>query len=95
MTKPLRAYDSSLGDVMHDDKTGENWCEDYCIEKELVQGLDVGSAEGCDQCGELVIEDSNGIMHTFKIVAIHQCLIPEDAYILLGDDIHQVWAVGR
>ncbi len=35
MTKPLQAHDSGFGDVMHDDETGEDWCEDYCIEKGL------------------------------------------------------------
>ncbi len=55
----------------------------------------MGSAEECDQCREFVVKDSNGIMHTCKIVATHQCLIPEDAYTLLGDDMHKVWVVGR
>ncbi|KAK0435886.1 hypothetical protein EV421DRAFT_2086987 [Armillaria borealis] len=95
MTEPLPEYDYRPGSVQHDDETGEDWCEELCIEKGLVQGLDVGSAEGCDRCGEFVVEDTDGIAHTFKIRAAHQCLIPEDVYTLLGDSTGRAWAVGR
>ncbi|KAK0214643.1 hypothetical protein EDD85DRAFT_963094 [Armillaria nabsnona] len=96
MTEPLPDYASYYDDdVKYNKETGEDWYEGYCIEKGLVQGLDVGSAEGCDQCGELVVKDANGIAHTFKIHVTHQCLIPEDVYILLGDLLQQTWAVGR
>ncbi len=84
-----------LYDVEYDEETGEDWFEGYCIEKGLVQGLDVVSAEGHDHCGELIVKDTDGIAHTFKIYATHQCLIPEDMYTLLGDRFHEAWAVGR
>ncbi len=94
MTEPLPDGDYS-GYVGHNDETGEDWYEGCCIEKALVQGLNVGSAEEHDQWGELVVEDANGIVHTFKICVTHQCLIPEDVYTLLGDEWHRAWAVGR
>ncbi len=43
----------------------------------------MGSAEGHDRSGELVVTDANGITHTFKIHVTHQCLIPKDVYTLL------------
>ncbi len=48
MTEPLPDGDRS-GFVKHDDETDEDWCEELCIEKGLVRGLDVGSAEGRDR----------------------------------------------
>ncbi|PBK72024.1 hypothetical protein ARMSODRAFT_1016028 [Armillaria solidipes] len=103
ITEPLPVYDYISGIVEHDDKTGEDWYEGTCIEKGLVQGLDAGSAEGHGRYGELVVEDADGIMHTFKIRVTHQCLIPEDAYTLLGATMFfteglikgWIWAVGR
>ncbi|KAK0431163.1 hypothetical protein EV421DRAFT_1929748 [Armillaria borealis] len=95
MTEPLPADDYIPGTVEHDDETGEDWYEGFYIEKGLVQGLDVGSAEGHDQYEELVVEDADGIKHTFKICAAHQCLIPEDVYTLLGDSTGWAWVVGR
>ncbi|KAK0219505.1 hypothetical protein EDD85DRAFT_988865 [Armillaria nabsnona] len=103
MTGPL-SYDHTYynNNVEYDKETGEDWFEGYCIEKGLMQGLDVGLAERCDQCGELVVEDANRIAHTFKIHVTHQCLIPEDVYTLLGNfskwfpsTSGQAWAVGR
>ncbi len=96
MTEPLPDYASYYDDdVKYDKETGEDWYKGHCIEKGLVQRLDVGSAEGCDRYGELVVKDANGIAHTFKIYVTHQCLIPEDVYTVLGDLWHQTWAVGR
>ncbi len=95
MTEPLPDYSNYYDAVKCDEETGEDWYEGCCIEKGLVQGLDVVSAEGHDRCGELVVEDANGITHTFKICVTHQCLISEDVYTLLGDHFHEVWAVGR
>ncbi|SJL18066.1 uncharacterized protein ARMOST_21638 [Armillaria ostoyae] len=97
MTEPLPVHNYSYSHdyVEHDDKTGEDLYEGLCIEKGLVQGLDVGSAKGCDRCGELVVEDTYGIMRTFKIHATHQCLIPEEAYTLLVDQYSQNCVVGR
>ncbi|SJL17276.1 uncharacterized protein ARMOST_20823 [Armillaria ostoyae] len=95
MTEPLPVHGSCPGSVQHDDETGEDWCEEPCIEKGLVRGLDVGSAKGWYRCGELVVKDADGIMHTFKIRTTHQCLIPQDVYTLLADDTYWTWAVGR
>ncbi|KAK0430673.1 hypothetical protein EV421DRAFT_1721290 [Armillaria borealis] len=94
MTEPL-PDGNCLGPVNNNHMTGEDWYEELCIKKGLVWGLDVGSAEECDRYGELVVEDADGIMHTFKIHVTHQCLIPADTYTLLGDKKLQTWAVGR
>ncbi len=51
--------------------------------------------KGVIDCGELVVEDIDGITHIFKIRVTHQCLIPEDVYTLLGDRLRSTWAVGR
>ncbi len=95
MTEPLPDDNDYNNHVEYDEETGEDWYESCCIEKGLVQGLDVISAEGHNQCGELVVEDANRIAHTFKIDVTHQCLIPEDVYTLLVDSGHSAWAVGR
>ncbi|KAK0219529.1 hypothetical protein EDD85DRAFT_915569 [Armillaria nabsnona] len=103
MTEPLPVGNFfSSGFVEHHDETGEDWCKVLCIKKRLVQGLDVGSAEGGDRCGELVVKDANEIMHTFKIHVTHQCLISKDVYTLLGNFSRRhknasgcTWAVGK
>ncbi len=102
MTEPLPRYSNSIDDVVYDKETGEDWYEGCCIEKGLVQGLDVRSAEGHKRWGELVVKDTDGIMHTFKIHVTHQCLISEDVYTLLGNfskwfssTSGHAWAVGR
>ncbi len=52
MTEPLLLDNFfSSGFVEHHDETGEDWCKVLCIEKGLVQGLDVGLAEGSDRYG--------------------------------------------
>ncbi|KAK0217536.1 hypothetical protein EDD85DRAFT_369250 [Armillaria nabsnona] len=81
--------------VWCDDKTDEDFFDGWCIEKGYVQGFNTGSAEGHDQYGELVVEATNGIAHTFKIHVTHRFPIPEDTYTLLGDIEHRVWAIGR
>ncbi len=83
MTEPLPNAVVFYNDVEYDKETGEDQFEGYCIEKGLVHGLDVVSAEGCDRYGKLVVEDANGITHTFKNHVTHQYLIPEDVYTLL------------
>ncbi|SJL17301.1 uncharacterized protein ARMOST_20850 [Armillaria ostoyae] len=95
MTEPLPVNSYCSGYIKHDDKTDEDWYEDCCIEKGLVQGLDVGLAEGHGRCGELLVKDANEIVHTFKIHDTHQCLIPEGVYTLLADEYSKNWAVGR
>ncbi len=97
MTEPLPVDQYCGGSVARDDKMDEDWFEGPCIEKGHVHGL----GEGGDQCGELVVESTNGMPHIFAIHATHQISIPEDMYTLLGcgaDNIAkwgQYWAVGR
>ncbi len=104
MTEPLPAYDVDyLGEVHHDDKTDEDWVVRLCIEKGLLQGLDVESADGADQWGEMVVRDVNGMAHTFKIHVPPPIPIPDDEYTLLRSGVQwyssetdpKYWAVGR
>ncbi|KAK0456845.1 hypothetical protein EV421DRAFT_1896040 [Armillaria borealis] len=92
----------ALAHVNRDDD--DYWCEVLHIERGFVHGLAVGGEEGIDRYGELVVEDADGIAHSFNILASHQYPIPEDTYTLLGsepelrdDEIHppQYWVVGR
>ncbi len=83
MTEPLPAFVNFFGEVHHDDKTDEDWVDAFCIENGLVQGLDMGSTEGVDQWGELVVPDADGTVCTFKIHVPHQVPIPEGVYTLL------------
>ncbi|KAK0457739.1 uncharacterized protein EV420DRAFT_1270972 [Desarmillaria tabescens] len=103
MTGPLPANADWLGSVDHDDSTHVDWYEGPCIEKGLVQGLDVGS-EGGDRYGELVVDGVDGMAHTFKILVTHQFPIPKDTYAMLGTHAQdygntirdpQYWAIGR
>ncbi|SJL15975.1 uncharacterized protein ARMOST_19488 [Armillaria ostoyae] len=104
MTEPLPAYVNYFGEVQHDDETDEDWVDGLCIEKGLLQGLDMGSAEGVDRCGQLEVKDVDRTLHTFKICVTHQLPIPKDTYVLLrSQDPYQdnkqtkqiYWAVGR
>ncbi|KAK0212718.1 hypothetical protein DFS33DRAFT_1283998 [Desarmillaria ectypa] len=104
MMKPLPADADCFGSVYHDDKTDTDWYKGYCIEKAFVQGLAAGLVEGVDRCGELIVEDPNGTIHAFKIIANHKHPIPEDTYTLIGSEVWyidgtirypQYWAVGR
>ncbi|KAK0198111.1 hypothetical protein F5146DRAFT_1157673 [Armillaria mellea] len=53
--------------------------------------------EGIDRCGELVVNDADGIAHTFCISAHHQYPIPDATCTLLGRDPSPLghWVVGR
>ncbi|KAK0449091.1 uncharacterized protein EV420DRAFT_1312942 [Desarmillaria tabescens] len=100
MTEPLPVDANCVGSVQHDDEKDEEWYEGPCIEKGCVQGLEAGSAEGHDRCGELVVEDVDGMVHTFKIIATHQYPILDGSYTLLGDndpddEPSEYWAVGQ
>ncbi|KAK0217532.1 hypothetical protein EDD85DRAFT_369234 [Armillaria nabsnona] len=97
MMEPLpKDVDPLYVHVLHDDKTDEDWFDGIHIEKGHVRGFNMGSAEGCDRCGELVVEAADGIAHSFEIRVTHQFLIPEDTYTLLGDTYwYYQWAVGR
>ncbi len=95
MTEPLPDDIICYDHVEYNKETSEAWYEGSCIERGLVQGLDVRSAEGCDRWGKLVVKDMDRITHIFEICVTHQYLIPEDVYTLLGDHTHRAWAVGR
>ncbi|SJL01412.1 uncharacterized protein ARMOST_04734 [Armillaria ostoyae] len=104
MTEPLPADVYCEGFIGHYDKTDEDWYMGPCIEHGLVQGLNAGSAEGVDRCGELVVKDADGMQYTFNICVTHQFPIPEGAYTLLGSfttsqwvfkEVGGFWVVGR
>ncbi len=92
------------GFVHHSKKTGVDCCLGLCMESGAVRGLSQGSLEGSYQQGELIVEDNTGTKHTFKIVAYHQCPIPEDSYALVGSEPYDVfdlvfrkqcWVIGK
>ncbi|KAK0217519.1 hypothetical protein EDD85DRAFT_368598 [Armillaria nabsnona] len=98
MEQPLPKDVGTLyAQVLHDDKTDEDWFDGACIKQGHVRVFDAGSAEGLDRCGELVVKAADRIAHTFKIHVTHRFPIPEDTYTLLGDDRYWLlqWAVGR
>ncbi len=101
---------SNLGDgwegfVGYSKERGVDYCRAHCIESGYVRGLSQGSPEGSYRQGELIVEDITGAKYTFKIVAYHQCPIPEDSYTLVGSEptdhyIYQVifkqgWVIGK
>ncbi|PBL01376.1 hypothetical protein ARMGADRAFT_1160582 [Armillaria gallica] len=104
MTKPLPNDIQWIEGVGRDD---DDWCEGFNIESGFVRGLAVGGEEGIDRWGKLIVEDADGMAHTFDILASHQYPIPEDTYTLLQstdavflvqDDqicLPQYWVVGR
>ncbi len=106
MTKSLPKDDfgwTQVADVGRDNDM-DDWCEGLHIERGFVRGLAVGGVKAIDRCGELVVEDAEGKVHAFNILASHQYPIPEDMYTLLGSNlmtwhgqIHppQYWVVGR
>ena len=85
-------------------RDNDDWCEGPHIERGFMRGLAVGGVEGIDRCGELVVEDAEGIVHAFNILVSHHYPIPEDTYTLFGGDpftpnseipLPQHWVVGR
>ncbi|SJL05373.1 uncharacterized protein ARMOST_08740 [Armillaria ostoyae] len=104
MTKPLPNDDwGRVANAWQDDDADDS-CEGPHIERGFVCGLAVAGVEGVDRCGELVVEDGEGIVHAFNILASHQYPIPEDTYTLFGGDpftpnseipLPQHWVVGR
>ncbi|KAK0494940.1 hypothetical protein EDD18DRAFT_1332883 [Armillaria luteobubalina] len=98
MEKPLPKYIGSRLAIPHVERNDEDWFEGRCIERGYVRGLAVGGEEGFKRRGELVVEDTDGITHAFRIAASHQHPIPEDTYTLLGSHPYsdlQYWIVGR
>ncbi|PBK64627.1 hypothetical protein ARMSODRAFT_456419 [Armillaria solidipes] len=79
-------------------------CDGPCIESGYVRGLSHGSPEENYRQGELIIEDTTGTKHMFKIVADHQHPIPEGLYALVGTPSYdyrnrlqkrQFWVAGQ
>ncbi len=78
-------------------------CDGPCIESGCVRGLSQGSPEENYRQGELIVEDTTGTKHTFKIVADHQHPIPEGLYALVGTHSYnrkrlqkqQFWVAGQ
>ncbi|KAK0432219.1 hypothetical protein EV421DRAFT_1742485 [Armillaria borealis] len=102
-TMCLPVCSSYCGEVQHDDETDEDFFAGPCIEKGLLRGLDMASADGVDRWGELVVKDVDGMAHTFKIHVTHQFPIPDDEYTLLcaykpwhsNKKNPKFWAVGQ
>ncbi len=89
MTKPLPGDYMPVDDyyfthVERDWKANVDRCEALCIDKGFVRGLAVEGRQGTDRYGELIVEDTHGMQHTFSIIAMHAYLIPEDTYTLIG-----------
>ncbi|KAK0477455.1 hypothetical protein IW261DRAFT_1487664 [Armillaria novae-zelandiae] len=97
MTELLPIYDSPLREDVHrDEETDTDWYEGVNIEKGYVCGLAKGSMERSVRRGELVVEDSAGMVHTFEVVATHQYPIPEDIYTLISGSWELgYWIIGR
>ncbi len=86
------------------ERGNNDWCEELHIERGSVRALAVGGVAGMDRCGELVVEGTDGMVHSFNILASHQVPIPEDTYTLLSSNpvswngeicSPQYWVVGR
>ncbi|PBK70318.1 hypothetical protein ARMSODRAFT_106688 [Armillaria solidipes] len=94
-----------FGRCAYVERDDNDWYEGCHIERGFVRGLAVGSVEGIERCGELVVEDKDGIAHSFNVVARHQYPIPEDMYTLFTSKVPskynydtwlpQHWVVGR
>ncbi len=103
MTEPLPVDHNIVGFVDHDHEMDEDSFRWSCIERGHIHGLDLELAEGVDRCGQLMVENVDGIPCTFAIHATHQIPIPEDTYTLLGSYAQEdckgilgtYWAVGR
>ncbi len=79
-------------------------CEDaLCIENGCVRGLAIVDVPGKDRHGELLVEDTRGMQHSFHVIAIHQFPIPDGTYTLIGSQESRYdsprqwvqWVVGR
>ncbi|KAK0501938.1 hypothetical protein EDD18DRAFT_1277863 [Armillaria luteobubalina] len=93
-----------VGFVRRTKDNNADWCDGPCIESCYVRGLGEESTEGKLREGELLVEDTTGGKHTFKVVAVHRCLIPEGLYALVGSnpsdfqgnfEEKQCWVVGE
>ncbi|KAK0491912.1 hypothetical protein EDD18DRAFT_1465669 [Armillaria luteobubalina] len=99
----LHLTNMPIGIILRDKDNNADSYSGPCIESGHVRGLDEESPEGKRREGELLVEDAIGGNHRFKIVADHQCLIPEGLYTLVGSytailgEFHepQCWVVGE
>ncbi|KAK0431776.1 hypothetical protein EV421DRAFT_2089870 [Armillaria borealis] len=85
-----------LAKVGRTEETDVDWFEGPSIDSGYVRGLEYDE-EGPRQ-GELIVRDSNGERHTFKIFADHQYPIPDGSYTLIGArgwSNETFWAVGK
>ncbi|KAK0491903.1 hypothetical protein EDD18DRAFT_1258433, partial [Armillaria luteobubalina] len=81
---PSRLPHAIFGFFQRDKDNNADSCTGPCIKSGHVQGLGEGSPEGERREGELLVKDTTGRKHTFKIVADHQYLIPKGLYTLVG-----------
>ncbi len=84
MKKPLPANEISHMKVWRNGETDDDWYKGPYVDKALVLGLAAGGAEKVPRCGKFIVKGSDGMEHTFNIVAHHGYPIPEDTYTLLG-----------
>ncbi|SJL12691.1 uncharacterized protein ARMOST_16122 [Armillaria ostoyae] len=109
MKKPLPRHDKPAEDYTEVYRDVEANIDLYetplCVQNGFVRGLAVGGAPGTDRHGKLLVEDAQGIQHSFNVIATHQYPIPEDTYALIGSEEFQRddnsphqwvrWVVGR
>ncbi|KAK0430076.1 hypothetical protein EV421DRAFT_2065775 [Armillaria borealis] len=83
---PLHDGTQWLREVDRMEETDADYFQGLCIDSAHVRGLAEPSPKGRPRQGELIVEDRSGLQHMFKIIAEHQYPIPEDLYVLLGND---------
>ncbi len=93
-----------VGFVRRTKENNADWYDGPCIESGYIRGLAEVSPERKRRQGELVVEDTTDVKHTFKIVAAHRYPIPEGLYTLVGSnpcdhqgtlEERQCWVVGK
>ncbi len=90
--------------IERDAENSVDRCEEVlCIENGCVRGLAIVDVSGTDRHGELLVEDTSGMQHSFHVIAIHQFPIPDGMYTLIGSQESRYdsprqwvqWVVGR
>ncbi|KAK0493678.1 hypothetical protein EDD18DRAFT_1177964 [Armillaria luteobubalina] len=85
-----------LAKVGRTEETDMDWFDGPCVDSAYVRGLEY-EEEG-PRYGELIVRDSNGARHTFKVFADHQYPIPDGSYTLIGArgwSNETFWALGK
>lgn len=60
------------GWVEWDEETATDRHNGVCIEEGYVRGLSVpGNAEAVEQCREIIVKDTKGVIHVFQIVVTY------------------------